>query len=230
MSARGALNDDEVLTEMKKMVAFIKQEALEKAREIKVKADEEFNIEKAKLVRTESLNIEVAFNRKIKQVEVQKKIAQSNFVNKSRLRVLQQRQQLLQDLFAEGSKGLLTVTQDNQKYEQLVSNLIIQSLYKLMGDEVYIICRKKDVPMIERQIEKAKSTFSESLSLPLNIKIDQENYLPDDGPGGVRMSTNNGLIVCDNTMETRLELLCEQMLPDIRTMLFGESPNRKFFN
>lgn len=31
------LNDDEVNTEMKKMVAFIKQEALEKAREIKVK-------------------------------------------------------------------------------------------------------------------------------------------------------------------------------------------------
>lgn len=40
------LNDDEVLSELNKMVAFIKQEALEKAREIKVKADEEFAIEK----------------------------------------------------------------------------------------------------------------------------------------------------------------------------------------
>jgi V-type H+-transporting ATPase subunit E len=40
------LNDDEVLSEMKKMVAFIKQEAMEKAREIQVKADEEFAIEK----------------------------------------------------------------------------------------------------------------------------------------------------------------------------------------
>lgn len=40
------MNDDEVLTEMKKMVAFIKQEAMEKAREIQVKADEEFAIEK----------------------------------------------------------------------------------------------------------------------------------------------------------------------------------------
>lgn len=230
MSGRGALNDEEVLTEMKKMVAFIKQEALEKAREIKVKADEEFNIEKAKLVRTESLNIEVAFNRKIKQVEVQKKIAQSNFVNKSRLRVLQQRQQLLADLFAEASKGLLTVTQDSQKYEDLVSRLIIQSLYKLMGDEVTVTCRKVDLSMVERQMEKAKSTFVDKLALPLILKIDQTNFLPDDGPGGVRMSTNGGLIVCDNTMETRLELLSEQMLPDIRTMLFGESPNRKFFN
>ncbi|KAH8110976.1 hypothetical protein DFH11DRAFT_1729944 [Phellopilus nigrolimitatus] len=47
MSTR-ALNDEEVLSEMNKMVAFIKQEAMEKAREIKVKADEEFAIEKVR--------------------------------------------------------------------------------------------------------------------------------------------------------------------------------------
>lgn len=40
------MNDEEVLSEMKKMVAFIRQEATEKAREIQVKADEEFAIEK----------------------------------------------------------------------------------------------------------------------------------------------------------------------------------------
>lgn len=53
------LNDVEVSAEMSKMVSFIKQEALEKAREIKVKADEEFNIEKAKLVRQETVNSSV---------------------------------------------------------------------------------------------------------------------------------------------------------------------------
>ena len=35
------------------MTAFIKQEASEKAREIEIKADEEFAIEKAKLVQQE---------------------------------------------------------------------------------------------------------------------------------------------------------------------------------
>ncbi|KAJ2322728.1 V-ATPase V1 sector subunit E, partial [Coemansia sp. RSA 2681] len=48
-TATRPMNDEEVFSEMNKMVAFIRQEALEKAREIKVKADEEFNIEKAKL-------------------------------------------------------------------------------------------------------------------------------------------------------------------------------------
>jgi V-type H+-transporting ATPase subunit E len=39
-------------------VSFIKQEALEKARETKIKADEEFQIEKGKLVRNETTQIE----------------------------------------------------------------------------------------------------------------------------------------------------------------------------
>jgi V-type H+-transporting ATPase subunit E len=68
------LNDTEVANEMNKMVSFIKQEALEKAREIKVKADEEFNIEKAKLVRQETLAIEAFYEKKMKQADVQRKM------------------------------------------------------------------------------------------------------------------------------------------------------------
>lgn len=215
---------------MNKMVAFIKQEALEKAREIKVKADEEFNIEKAKLVRTETSNIESTFARKTKQLEVQKKIAQSNFMNKARLRVLQQKQQLLQDLFSEASKTLVKVTQDSQKYDGLIYNLILQGLLKLMGDNVVVVCRKKDTDLVQRQVDAAKKAYTDMIQLPLNVSISSEDYLPEEGSGGVRLSTNNGLIVCDNTMETRLLLLTDQMLPSIRTMLFGESPNRKFFN
>ncbi|KAG5462429.1 MAG: ATPase, V1/A1 complex, subunit E [Olpidium bornovanus] len=230
MAGRGALNDNDVQQEMNKMVAFIKQEALEKAREIKVKADEEFNIEKAKLVRTESANIEATFQRKSKQVEVQKKIAQSNFMNKARLRVLQQRQQMLQELFAEASKSLASVIQDAQKYDGLMYNIILQGLYKLMAEDVVLVCRKKDAEVAQRQMEAAKKTFTEKMALPLNIRVSSTESLPEEGSGGIRLSTVDGSITCDNTLEARLVLLCEQMLPAIRTMLFGESPNRKFFN
>lgn len=69
-----AMNDEEVITELKKMVAFIRQEAVEKAREIQVKADEEFAIEKAKIVRQESMNLDTQFDKKKKQVEVSQKM------------------------------------------------------------------------------------------------------------------------------------------------------------
>lgn len=68
------LKDDEVNSEMRKMVSFITQEAMEKSREIRVKADEEFNIEKAKLVRSEAVIIESMFAKKIKQSSVQRKM------------------------------------------------------------------------------------------------------------------------------------------------------------
>ena len=74
MATRAALNDEEVHAEMRKMVAFISQEAMEKAREIRVKADEEFNIEKAKLVRSEAIHIENSFTKKVKQSSVQRKM------------------------------------------------------------------------------------------------------------------------------------------------------------
>jgi V-type H+-transporting ATPase subunit E len=47
MSQAHAMSDDQVQTELRKMTAFIRQEALEKAREIHLKADEEFSIEKS---------------------------------------------------------------------------------------------------------------------------------------------------------------------------------------
>ncbi|KAG1810653.1 uncharacterized protein BJ212DRAFT_1377940 [Suillus subaureus] len=59
---------------MNKMVTFIKQEALEKAREIKVKADEEFAIEKAKLVKQEQQAIDAQFEKKRKGAEVAQKM------------------------------------------------------------------------------------------------------------------------------------------------------------
>ena len=69
-----AMNDDEVITELKKMVAFIRQEAVEKAREIQVKADEEFDIEKAKIVRQEGMNLDSQYEKKMKQVEVSQRM------------------------------------------------------------------------------------------------------------------------------------------------------------
>ena len=55
-------------------MAFIKQEALEKAREIKVKADEEFAIEKAKLVKQEQQAIDAQYEKKRKGAEVAQKM------------------------------------------------------------------------------------------------------------------------------------------------------------
>lgn len=59
---------------MKKMVSFIRQEAEEKAEEIRAKAEEEASIEKANLVQQEKIKIATQYERKVKQLAVQKKM------------------------------------------------------------------------------------------------------------------------------------------------------------
>lgn len=56
------------------MKSFIEREAKEKVEEILAKAEEEFNIEKARLVQQEKLKIMAYFERKEKQVEMQRKM------------------------------------------------------------------------------------------------------------------------------------------------------------
>ncbi|KAI8590159.1 ATPase, V1/A1 complex, subunit E [Geranomyces variabilis] len=226
----GRLNDSEVAQEMNKMVAFIKQEALEKARELKVKADEEFNIEKAKIVRQETVAIEAFYEKKKKQAEVQRKIAQSNHINKCRLKVLQARQQVLTELLGEAKSQLVNISNDRGKYEKLLEDLILQSFYQLMEKEVKVNCRAKDADLVRSAIGKANETYSKEFGYKVNAVIDEANPLPESGAGGVVVGAQEGRIRVSNTMESRLELLSEHMLPDIRILLFGPSMSRKFYN
>ena len=77
MSVYLTIHDTNSLTcflQIQHMMAFIEQEANEKAEEIDAKAEEEFNIEKGRLVQQQRLKIMEYYERKEKQVELQKKM------------------------------------------------------------------------------------------------------------------------------------------------------------
>jgi vacuolar-type H+-ATPase subunit E/Vma4 len=64
------------IVQIKHMMAFIEQEANEKAEEIDAKAEEEFNIEKGRLVTEQRLKIMDFYEKKEKQVELQRRMSQ----------------------------------------------------------------------------------------------------------------------------------------------------------
>lgn len=225
------LNEDEVQQEMKKMIAFIRQEAIEKAREIRVKADEEFNVEKAKLVRQEALAIEVNFSKKMKQASIKRKISQSSQTNKSRIQVLQSREELLNQLYDDVRIKLFEISKNQSEYQSLLEKLALECLYILMEDRVSVQCRKKDVSIVKQAMQISSNTFHQTTKNTVEWKLVSESDLLDDNTsGGVVIYGKNGKIQCDNTLEKRLELLFESMLPAIRVEILGASPNRKFFD
>jgi len=225
MAAR-PLNDEEVLNEMNKMVAFIKQEAMEKAREIRVKADEEFAIEKAKLVKQEQHAIDAQYEKRRKGAEVAQKIAQSTQTNKSRLKLLQKREEHLQDLFGTSRESILELSKDEGRYAQLLESTILQGYLQLLESDATLVSRKKDVSLVEKAAEGAKKQYKEISGRDVSYTVD--GTLSDNNAGGVKILSGNRRITIDNTLDERLKLLEERMLPEIRLDLFGANENRKF--
>ncbi|KAG9082589.1 V-ATPase V1 sector subunit E [Ceratobasidium sp. UAMH 11750] len=228
MSGARPMNDDEVAGELNKMVAFIRQEAMEKAREIKVKADEDFNIEKAKIVRAETLAIDAEYAKKRKQAETSLKIAQSTQTNKSRLKLLHAREQHLSDLFNAARTQLLDLSKDEEKYGKFLEGIIVQGFLSLLEPSATVLAREKDVGLVQKAVQAAQAQYTEISGREIQVGV--EGSLPETGAGGVKLISGSKRITLDNTLDERLRLLEDRMLPEIRTDLFGKNENRKFYS
>ncbi|CAN9498726.1 unnamed protein product [Ophioblennius macclurei] len=225
-----ALTDADVQKQIKHMMAFIEQEASEKVEEIDAKAEEEFNIEKGRLVQTQRVKIMEYFEKKEKQIEQHKKIQMSNLMNQARLKVLKARDDMIADLLNEARQGLAEIAKDPDQYAALLEGLVLQGFYRLLEPKVIIQCRQQDVEVVQAAVDKNIPIYKEAVKSNIVVKIDQERFLPSDICGGVVLCNDNRKIVVCNTLESRLELLAQQMMPEIRVSLFGANPNRKFLD
>ncbi|XP_077595550.1 V-type proton ATPase subunit E 1a [Stigmatopora nigra] len=223
-----ALTDADVQKQIKHMMAFIEQEASEKVEEIDAKAEEEFNIEKGRLVQTQRVKIMDYYEKKEKQIEQHKKIQMSNLMNQARLKVLKTRDDMITDLLIEARQKLAEIAQDPARYSTLLEGLILQGFYQLLEEKVIIRCRKQDVEIVQAAVNRNIPIFREAVKNNILVKIDMERFLPSSICGGVELYNDNGKIKVSNTLENRLELLAQQMMPEIRVSLFGANPNRKF--
>ncbi|XP_052810048.1 V-type proton ATPase subunit E-like [Mya arenaria] len=225
-----ALSDQDVQKQIKHMMAFIEQEANEKAEEIEAKAEEEFNIEKGRLVQQQRVKIMEYYERKEKQVELQKKIQNSNLLNQARLRVLKAREDHLKVLIEEARKQLAKITADKGRYKKLLIGLIAQGLYQLLEPEVTLRCKQQDLDMVMDAWPGAVEAYRNATQGKKDVKVtvDTETFLGSDVSGGVELVSQGGKFVVENTLESRLDLMSRQMIPELRVILYGRNPNRKF--
>lgn len=222
-----ALSDADVQKQIKHMMAFIDQEASEKAEEIDAKAEEEFNIEKGRLVQQQRIKIMEFYERKQKQVDLQKKIQSSNLLNTARLRILKAREDHVTRLIEETRQLLVRLVGDKNRYKMLLEGLILQGLFQLMEDLVIIRCRRVDVQVVQEVMDRSVANYRKTTGIELRVAIDPDNFLSSELIGGVELVTQHGKIKVENTLDSRLEMMSHQMLPELRATLFGTNPNRK---
>ncbi|XVF84134.1 hypothetical protein PTKIN_Ptkin17bG0001600 [Pterospermum kingtungense] len=226
------MNDGDVSRQIQQMVRFIRQEAEEKANEISVSAEEEFNIQKLEIVEAEKRKIRQEYERKGKQVEVRKKIEYSMQLNASRIKVLQAQDDLVNSIKESARKEMLSLSNDKRGYRNLLKALVVQSLVRLKEPAVLLRCREMDRKVVESVLEEAKKDYADKLKVATpKITIDNV-YLPPPPTnpdshqpycsGGVVLASEDGKIVLENTLDARLDVAFRQKLPQIRRRLVGQ--------
>ncbi|KAG9141154.1 hypothetical protein Leryth_001663 [Lithospermum erythrorhizon] len=228
------MNDADVSKQIQQMVRFIRQEAEEKSNEISVSAEEEFNIEKLQLVEAEKKKIRSEYERKQKQVDVRRKIEYSMQLNASRLKVLQAQDDVVNAMKEAAAKELLSVSQQGS-YGKLVQDLIVQCLLRLKEPSLLLRCREEDLDLVKSVQQSASDYYASKADVHAPEIIIDEVYLPpassssdEHGPscsGGVVLASRDGKIVCENTLEGRLDVVFNKKLPEIRKKLFGQIAN-----
>lgn len=220
------MNASDADRQIKQMVNFILQEAQEKANEIRIKTEHDFNLEKQMLVHNAKLKIQQEYARKEKEREINKRIARSSEIGNSRRQKMMAREELLQVLSADAKKQCLTITSDQQRYKTLMKDLIVQGLIKLDEVDVVIRCREIDQSLVEGLLPQAIADYKETMKTQANVDVDvnlivnkteklnvsanrycifQSLYQSSsnlDSAGGVVLTAKIGKICCDNTLDT----------------------------
>ncbi|KAG1338678.1 putative V-type proton ATPase subunit E [Cocos nucifera] len=124
------------------------------------------------------------------------------------------------------SKEFLHVSDDSEAYGMLLKNLMVQSLPRLKEPAILLSCREIDRELVESILEEAKKEYAEKAEVhPPEITIDEHVYLPpsptdyeDHGlfcSGGVVLASQDGKIVCKNTVDARLDVVFRRKLPEV---------------
>jgi len=223
-----SLSDEAVNKQIEHMIAFIQNESQEKQEEIFAKADEEFQIEKGRLVNQQRLKIIEHFSKKEKQLEQQKRLQHSKFINIGRIRVLKAREEHISSVLQKARSELIKISENEEKYAALIGKLLLEACFQLSEKNALVICREKDAKLIQSAIDPIIAQYKSLSNMDIKIDLHPKKTLSEQSAGGLNLTNSNESIMISNTLEARLESIGQAGLPAMRTILFGENPNRKF--
>ncbi|KAK8814367.1 hypothetical protein WA158_008229 [Blastocystis sp. Blastoise] len=232
------MNDSDVQKQIKQMCDFILQEAREKANEITVKTEEEYQIDLANQTQAGKQKVKEEYALKEKNLDVQKRIMQSTEATKQKTRMLIAREQLLVDLLRETKEKLSHIADNTEQYKNLIKQLIIQGLIKIEENDVTIRCRQVDLELVKSIVPEALNEYNTiiknecKIDSTVSIKVNEESNKmlpPPPGEsaiscsGGIVLEGHNGRIVLENTFDSRLDICFHDIKPIIRKILFPEN-------
>jgi len=210
--------------QIQSMIDFIEREAHEKAEELDAAAQEEYDVEKMRLVEAEKAKIRTNLEKKKKQVEVERRVTRANQSKSQRLRVMEERAAILDQLHDIVKAKIVATVGDKVKYTQLLLDLCRQSLSAIRTD-ASIECRKQDEPLISKALVELQKGYEAETGKAVSLTISKTSLDDAESWGGVILRSRDGRIVCNNTLAYRARHAFAEQTPSVRYFLFNaEAP------
>lgn len=211
---------------IQQMVAFIKQEARDKAEEIEVRAKEDVNVEVLKMQDRDKAKWREFYKQQEKRVEIEAKIAKQQLLDSFRMKHLQIQDEKIQELGSLAKERFAGIVNDTHSYREFLVNSLIQCFFKIWDEaEVTVQCRREDANLVKSVIDEAVAAAKEQAESETGQAFNLTAVF-DPNPcrcsGGVVVKARRGRIVCDNTLDARLKLILKKELPFIREHLFDQ--------
>merc|ERR1711907_480864 len=213
------MNPQQAQDQVKHMREFIIHEANEKADELNAKAEQDYTVEKQRLVEDAKQQIRKEMDRREQNVELETKIANATETNKNKLKVLAAASGQIEQTFDAAYTALQDVAKGGA-YGELLKALIAEAVTLLDGKSGKVRCRAEDKSLVQGALS-AGGDFKLTLDPePLSVDSSVSN-IKQECLGGVLVTSEDGKIVVNQTLNSRLQTAYDTALPCIKPALFN---------
>ena len=161
--------------------------------------------------------LEAEYNRILEGARKQGDNLKRQIVGSSRLSARNRQLVLIEravnDTF-EKAKTILASSNKENSYRLLMRKILKDSVTMIDSDQVIVECNKNDIELVEKAI-------SDSFKDNNKIKIKMSDH-PLNAIGGIRLTSADGSMTFDNTLDSRIERLKPLIRKNIAQMLRGE--------
>jgi V/A-type H+-transporting ATPase subunit E len=161
--------------------------------------------------------LEAEYNRILESARKQGDNLKRQIVGSSRLSARNRQLVLIESAVNntfEKAKTILASSKKENSYRLLMRKILKDSVMMIDSDQVIVECNKNDIELVEKAI-------SESFNDNNKIKIKMSDH-PLNAIGGIRLTSADGSMTFDNTLDSRIERLKPLIRKNIAQMLRGE--------
>ncbi|MCP8304007.1 MAG: hypothetical protein H3Z50_00820 [archaeon] len=160
--------------------------------------------------------------RKVKKEMDEKEKAEISLTKMDgRRRVMEVKEEFLKKTFDEVKKRLknFSSSKTNERYQDILTALAIEAMSGIESKEVKISANKGDLDFLRKNTQVIKSALSKMKGSEVDMELDGKAI---DTIGGVIAYSMDGKKIYNNTLETRLGKVFEEVKGKILNVLFEE--------